>query len=216
MANMACLRDRVLAGSTLIVIGLTGGIASGKSTAARYLGERGATVIDADKLGHRAYDPGTPGFDKVVAAFGDEVVSDGQIDRRALGGKVFGDPAELKRLTDIVWPEILDLAKADIDAAKARGETIVVLEAAVLLEAGWEDEVDEVWVVTVEPAVAVERASARDGVDAAAVQARIDAQLSNDERVAKADTVIDNSDSETALLGALDREWQRLEGKGAM
>ena len=199
----------------MIVIGLTGGIASGKSTVARYLGERGASVIDADKLGHRAYDPGTPGFDKVVAAFGEEVVSEGQIDRRALGGKVFGDPSQLRRLTDIVWPEILDLAKADIDAAKARGETIVVLEAAVLLEAGWGTEVDEVWVVTVEPEVAVGRASARDGVDAAAVQARIDAQLSNAERVAEADTVIDNSGSKTELLAGLDREWQRLEAKAA-
>ena len=216
MANIAgFLRPNALEGSTLIVIGLTGGIASGKSTAARHLGEHGATVIDADKLGHRAYDPGTPGFDKVVAAFGDEVVSDGQIDRRALGGKVFGDPTQLKRLTDIVWPEILDLAKADIGAAKARGETIVILEAAVLLEAGWEDEVDEVWVVTVEPEVAVERASARDGVDAGAVQARIDAQLSNGERVAKADTVIDNSGTEATLLGALDRQWQRLQAKVA-
>ncbi len=216
MANIAGFsRPNALEGSTLIVIGLTGGIASGKSTAARHLGERGATVIDADKLGHRAYDPGTPGFDKVVAAFGDEVVGDGRIDRRALGGKVFGDPAQLKRLTDIVWPEILDLAKADIGAAKARGETIVILEAAVLLEAGWEAEVDEVWVVTVEPEVAVERASARDGVDAAAVQARIDAQLSNGERVAKAHTVIDNSGTEAMLLGALDREWQRLQAKVA-
>lgn len=202
-------------GTTLIVIGLTGGIASGKSTAARHLGERGATVIDADKLGHRAYDPGTPGFDKVAAAFGPEVVSDGQIDRKALGGKVFGDPAQLKRLTDIVWPEILDLAKADISAAKARGASVVVLEAAVLLEAGWEDEVDEVWVVTVEPAVAVERASARDGVDAAAVQARIDAQLSNAERTPKADAVIDNSGAEADLLSALDREWQRLQKETA-
>ena len=84
-----------------------------------------------------------------------------------------------------------------------------------LLEAGWEDEVDEVWVVTVEPEVAVQRASARDGVDAAAVQARIDAQLTNAERTARADTVIDNSGTEAALLGALDREWQRLKAKVA-
>ena len=195
----------------MIVIGLTGGIASGKSTAARHLGERGATVIDADKLGHRAYDPDTPGFDKVVAEFGLDVVDDGKIDRKALGGKVFGDPAALKRLTDIVWPEILELAKKDIGRAGRRGASVVVLEAAVLLEAGWEDQVDEVWVVTVEPAVAVERASARDGVDAAAVQARIDAQLSNAERIAKAGTVIDNSGTEAELLTALDRQWERLQ-----
>ena len=195
----------------MIVIGLTGGIASGKSTAARHLGERGATVIDADKLGHRAYDPDTPGFDKVVAEFGLDVVDDGKIDRKALGAKVFGDPAALKRLTDIVWPEILQLAKADILRAGRRGASVVVLEAAVLLEAGWEDQVDEVWVVTVEPAVAVERASARDGVDAAAVQARIDAQLSNAERIAKAGTVIDNSGTEAELLSTLEQAWERLQ-----
>ena len=195
----------------MIVIGLTGGIASGKSTAAAYLAERGAAVIDADKLGHRAYDPDTPGFDKVVAEFGLEVVSDGRIDRKALGAQVFGDPAQLKRLTDIVWPEILALAKTDINRARYRGASVVILEAAVLLEAGWEEQVDEVWVVTVEPAVAVQRASARDGVDAAAVQARIDAQLSNAERIAKADTVIDNSGTEAAFLAALNREWQRLQ-----
>ena len=195
----------------MIVIGLTGGIASGKSTAAEYLAEHGAFVIDADKLGHRAYDPDTPGFDKVVAEFGLDVVNDGQIDRRALGAKVFGDPAQLKRLTDIVWPEILALAKAEIRRAATKSETVVVLEAAVLFEANWQQEVDEVWVVTVDPAVAVQRASARDGVDAAAVQARIDAQLSNAERIAKADAVIDNSGTQTELAAALDREWQRLQ-----
>ena len=200
-------------GTALIVVGLTGGIASGKSTAARYLEERGATVIDADKLGHRAYDPGTPGFDKVAAAFGPEVVSGGRIDRKALGAKVFGDPAQLERLTDIVWPEILGLAKVEIDAARKNGSDVVVLEAAVLLEAGWETEVDEVWVVTVGPEVAVARASARDGVDAAAVQARIDAQLSNAERTAKADTVIENAGTLPELQDSLDAAWQGLKAR---
>lgn len=194
----------------MIVIGLTGGIASGKSTAARYLGEKGATVIDADKLGHRAYDPGTPGFDKVAAAFGPDVVKGGQIDRRALGGKVFGDPAQLKRLTDIVWPEILALAKAEIEVARGSDAAVVVLEAAVLLEAGWQREVDQVWVVTVTPATAIARASQRDSVDAKAIQARIDAQLSNAERTAQANVVIDNSGTEAALTAKLDEAWNQL------
>ena len=195
----------------MVVIGLTGGIASGKSTAARYLAEKGAHMIDADKLGHRIYEAGRPAFDKVVAAFGDDVVGeDGEIDRRVLGGKVFGSPELLKRLTDIAWPEILAMATEEISQARRQGATIVVLEAAVLLEANWQSDVDEVWVVTVEPEVAIARATARDGVDEAAVQARIDAQLSNAERVALADVVIANGGSEAELLSKLDAEWQRL------
>jgi phosphopantetheine adenylyltransferase/dephospho-CoA kinase len=196
----------------LIVIGLTGGIASGKSTAARHLGERGAVVIDADKLGHRVYEQGRGAFGKVVQAFGDDVVgADGEIDRKVLGGKVFGDPLQLTRLTDIVWPEILAMAKDEIEEARAAGEAVVVLEAAVLLEANWQDDVDEVWVVTVTPEVAIERATARDGVDAEAVQARINAQLSNAERVEEADRVIDNSGVEAELLAQLNAAWQELE-----
>lgn len=195
----------------MVVIGLTGGIASGKSTAARYLAEKGAHMIDADKLGHRVYEAGRPAFDKVVAAFGDDVVGhDGEIDRRALGGMVFGSPEELKRLTDIAWPEILAMAIEEIGHARKDGASVVVLEAAVLLEANWQSDVDEVWVVTVEPELAIARATARDGVDEAAVQARIDAQLSNAERVAQADVVIDNGGSEAELLGKLDAEWKRL------
>ena len=195
----------------MVVIGLTGGIASGKSTAARYLAEKGAHMIDADKLGHRVYQAGRPAFDRVVAAFGDDVVGDdGEIDRRALGGKVFASPEQLKRLTDIAWPEILAMATEEIGEARRLGASVVVLEAAVLLEANWQSDVDEVWVVTVEPEVAIARATARDGVDESAVQARIDAQLSNPERAALADVVIENGGSEAELLSKLDAEWQRV------
>ncbi|MEZ5557540.1 MAG: dephospho-CoA kinase [Pseudomonadales bacterium] len=195
-----------------MIIGLTGGIASGKSTAARYLGARGAYVIDADKLGHRAYEPDTAAFAAVVGAFGKDVVaSDGQIDRRVLGGKVFGDPAALKRLTDIVWPEIRRLAELEIAGARrAEPDRPVVLEAAVLLEAGWQDMVDEIWVVLVAPEVAVARATRRDGSDAESVQRRIDAQLTNAERRAGASVVIDNSGTEAELEAQLDREWLRV------
>lgn len=168
-------------------------------------------MIDADQLGHRVYETGRPAFDKVVAAFGDDVVgNDGEIDRRILGGKVFGSPEQLKRLTDIAWPEILAMAKHEIGQAGTNGAPIVVLEAAVLLEANWQSDVDEVWVVTVEPEVAIQRATTRDGVDEAAVQARIDAQLSNAERIARADVVIDNGGAESELLAKLDAEWERL------
>ena len=196
-----------------MIIGLTGGIASGKSTVATTLQGWGAYVIDADKLGHRAYVKGTDAFHKVVAQFGEDIVgADGEVDRRALGAKVFGEGGSLKQLTDIVWPAIYDMAAAEIkQSLESNPNTVVVLEAAVLIEAGWQSLVDEIWVTTVDPSTAIERASARDGVDADAVQARIDAQLSNAERTAEAAVVIDNSADEPQLLAQLENHWKNLQ-----
>ena len=199
----------------LIVIGLTGGIASGKSTVARRLGALGAHVIDADALGHRAYEPGAGAYQSVIDSFGDDVVAaDGTIDRGALGQKVFGKPEELERLTGIVWPAIREMASAEMEAVRSEASVpAVVLEAAVLLEAGWQDLVDEVWVTVVERATAVERAVARSGLAPEQVEARIDAQLSNDERKAQAQVVIDNSGDESALLERVDALWSELRAR---
>ena len=198
----------------MTVISLTGGIASGKSLASAYLGEKGAHLIDADKLGHRAYEPDTQAFAQVMATFGEDVVgADGQIDRKVLGGKVFAEEGALTRLTDIVWPEIRRLAEAEIEETRqAQPGKTIVLEAAVLFEAGWDDIGDEVWVITVDPETAISRATARDGVDREAIQQRIDAQLSNDERASRAGVVISNDGTEADLKAALDREWTRLGG----
>lgn len=180
---------------------------------ARELARRGAHVIDADRLGHRVYEPGTRAHAAVVAAFGPEVsAADGSIDRAALGARAFGKPEQLRRLTDIVWPEIRRLAEAEIAALRVeRPAAIVVLEAAVLFEAGWEPLVDEIWVVIVERATAIARAVARGGLSAAAVEARIDAQLSNEARRARADVVIDNGGDEAALGVQIDTQWRRLQ-----
>ena len=195
-----------------MIIGLTGGIASGKSTAARHLASLGAHVIDADRLGHRAYEPGTGAYQAVLDTFGTDVrAQDGSIDRRALGAKVFADGGDLKRLTDIVWPEIRRLAVDDIASARAADpHAVVVLEAAVLLEAGWQSAVDETWVVVVDRDTAVARATARDGADEASVQARIDAQLSNGERTAHATVVVHNAGTEAEMTAQLDAQWARL------
>ena len=191
------------------VIGLTGGIASGKSTAARYLESLGAKVVDCDRLGHRAYDPGALSFDAVRKTFGEEVVDDdGLIDRAVLGGKVFGKPGEMKKLTDIVWPEIGRLAQAEIEAGQPGG--ITVLDAAVLFEAGWTEGLDEIWVVVADPDTATERAMARNGLSAEALRKRIAAQLSNNERAARADVVIDNSAGLDSLHAQLETHWRRL------
>ncbi|NKB97636.1 MAG: dephospho-CoA kinase [Pseudomonadales bacterium] len=199
-------------GSSRLIIGLTGGIASGKSTAAKLLGTFGAHVIDADKLGHRAYLQGTEAFDQVVATFGADVIGeDGEIDRAALGSKVFGAGNRLDELTAIVWPAIRRMAEEEIATTQADDKNrCIVLEAAVLLEAGWQDIADEVWVTVVDREVAIERASARDGSDRGAVQARIDAQLSNEERTAAANRVIDNSKDEAHLTTQLEQLWQEI------
>ena len=123
----------------------------------------------------------------------DIVGADGKVDRKVLGGKVFGKPDELRRLTAIVWPEIRRMANEQTTAALAEDpQRVVVLEAAVLLEAGWQKGLDEVWVVIVEPDIAVQRAMARDGMDEDAIRKRLAAQTTNAERIAAADVVIHN------------------------
>lgn len=194
------------------IICMTGGLASGKTTASELLQSRGAEIIDADKLGHRAYDPGTQAYLKVIEAFGQDIVAaDHQIDRRALGGKVFGKPEELEKLTNIVWPEIRRLAELEIAGYEATyPNAIVVLEAAVLFEASWEDIGDEIWVLAVDREVAVARAMARDNADRAAVESRIDSQLSNEERIARATTVIYNNGDQESMIEQLEAEWLRV------
>ena len=195
-----------------MIIGLTGGIASGKSTAAKFFAAKGAFVIDADILGHHAYLKGSQAFHAVVATFGEDIIGeDGEIDRRALGGKVFGDTDKLKSLTDIVWPAIRTLAEDKIQEIQAAEPArVIVLEAAVLLEAGWQTLVDQIWATVVDPEIAVARASARDGLEPQAVQARIDAQLSNAERTAAASQIIDNSGTEDALERQLETLWSQI------
>ncbi len=197
----------------LHVIGLTGGIASGKSTVARFFRDREIPVIDADVLGHRTYEPGTDTFASVVRTFGDELVApDGGIDRKALGAKVFGKPDELKKLTDIVWPGIRRLANEQLSELETAGNELAVLEAAVLFEAGWEDLCGEVWVVVVDAGHAVERLAERNGLDEGAARARIASQLSNAERTARADVVIENNATLADLESRISEAWNELQG----
>lgn len=196
----------------MAVICITGGIASGKSTATKFLAEKGAVVIDADRLGHETYASGSPANDKIAARFGSEVrSSSGEIDRKLLGQIVFQDPTKLKELTDIVWPEIRKLAEQRIgkalDEEPARH---VVLEAAVLIEAEWEDLGDEVWVVVVDPEIAIARCIARDNLERSAVEQRISAQLSNNERIRYAHRVFKNDSDEEALIEQLEEAFYAI------
>ncbi len=195
-------------------IGLTGGIASGKSTVVEALRGLGAETIDADRLGHQTYEPGTGTFKAVVEAFGDELVAeDGTIDRRVLGGKVFGKPDELKRLTDIVWPGIRALAAAELERLAEAGTAVAVLEAAVLIEAEWQDLVDEVWVVSVAPEAARDRLMARNDMSAEDADARIASQISNQERLAHADVVIETDCPIEEVRGRVEAAWNELNAR---
>jgi dephospho-CoA kinase len=192
------------------VIGLTGGIAAGKSTISDALLESGAAVIDADKVGHEAYLPGTETHHALVASFGGEILADdGQIDRRKLGAIVFSDPAQRQRLQDIVWPRMKEMMRGRLKELAAQDTQVAVIEAAVLLEAGWQDLVDEIWVVQVPESVAMQRLMARNGFSAEDAQSRIRAQLSNEERARQASVVIDNTgtieDAKTQVSALLAR-----------
>nr|CAG4644061.1 EOG090X0864 [Lepidurus arcticus] len=166
------------------VIGLTGGMASGKTSIAKRLEGLGAAIVPCDQLGHQAYLPGTECQKTLIEAFGNTILaSDGTINRKALGAIVFSDKEALKHLNEIVWPAIADLAKKEIEKAKDKGTQIVVLDAAILLEAGWDKICQEVWVTFVPPEEAVRRAVARDRLTVEAAEKRLAAQMTNVERL---------------------------------
>jgi dephospho-CoA kinase len=192
------------------VVGLTGGIGSGKSAASAILGELGATIIDADKVGHQVYEPGTPCWHDLVEVFGEGIVaSAGGIDRKKLAARVFADPLSLQRLNALVWPRIAEVIRERIAAMRARGvRAPIVVEAAVLIEAGWQALVDEVWVVTASRERAIERVVATRGLSRAEVERRIDNQISHAKRVAGAACVIRNDGSLDELRAALERCWR--------
>ncbi|CAN9492874.1 unnamed protein product [Ophioblennius macclurei] len=173
------------------VIGLTGGSGSGKSSIAKRLEALGAVPIDCDKLGHEVYQPGTAAYHKVLKEFGSDILNeDKTINRRELGRRVFGNQERLKALTDIVWPEIALLAKSQINQARDEGKQVCVLDAAVLLQAGWTDLVHEIWVTIIPEEEAVSRITERDGVSREDALRRLQSQWSNSKLVEHANVVL--------------------------
>ena len=192
----------------MFIIGLTGGIGTGKTQVAKSLEELGAAVVNADLLGHEIYKPQTEGWREVAAAFGERVVGpDGEIDRRALGGIVFSDEDALRRLNAITHPRIYALAAERLDALKRQGAGAAALEAALLIEAQWTGLVNEVWVVTSPEADVIERLRERNGMDADTARARIRSQMPQAERAARADAVLENSGSLEELAADVRKLW---------
>ena len=194
------------------VIGLTGGIGSGKSTAAQMLGELGAEVIDADKVGHKIYLPDTPAWREIVAAFGDGVLAaDRSIDRTRLGPIVFADPQALQTLNRITHGKIYAFIQGQIDYMRQQQTArVVVVEAAILLEAGWRSLVEQLWVVAASIDVVIPRLKAYKNISEDQARARIAAQLSNEERIAQADKVIWNDHGIAELRQVVEGAWRSL------
>lgn len=193
------------------VIGLTGGIGSGKSTVSQFLAELGAVIIDADKVGHEVLKPYTKVWQELVATFGREILTpDGEIDRKKLAKIVFGNPEALAQLNRITHPRIEKKAKAQLEAYRRQGVDVVVLEAPLLVEAGWTSFIDEVWVTTASEATVLKRTRERTGLSKPEILARIRSQLSSDERVKHADVVINTDCSLDELRARVEKLWQRL------
>jgi dephospho-CoA kinase len=195
----------------MYVIGLTGGIGSGKSTVAQMLEQKGAALLSADAVGHEVYLPGQPAWQEVVDAFGRQVVAeDGTIDRKKLGAIAFGDPEQLRRLNAITHRRMKEMMRAKLEEERARGAEIAVLEAALLFDAGWDDLTDEVWVTLVPSEVAAERTAERSGLSVEEALSRIKAQMSNEERVARSQVIIDTDCPLERTRQQVDEEWRRL------
>ena len=194
------------------VIGLTGGIGSGKSTVSQFLAELGAVIIDADKIGHEAFKPNTEVWQEIVAAFGRQILTpNGDIDREKLGKAVFENPESLSRLNQIMHPRMYETVKAQIEEYRRQGVDVVVLEAPVLLEAGWTSLVDEVWVTVASEVAVLRRLEERTGLSQAESLARIRSQLSSEERIRHANVVIDTDCNLSKLKAKVGKLWQKLQ-----
>ena len=192
----------------MLVIGLTGGIGTGKTEVSRILADLGAEIINADALGHQAYEPQTETWRQVVEAFGEDILSEtGEVDRRKLGPIVFADERALKRLNAIVHPRIRQMIVERLDDLGAKDLGAVVVEAALFIEAGWTPLADEMWVTSAPEETVIERLRARTGLDENAIRARIDSQMPQQERLKHADVIVENDGSLDTLRGRVKRLW---------
>ena len=199
----------------MLVVGLTGGIGSGKSEVARMLKALGAEIIDADQVGHDAYQPHTEAWEAVVEAFGQRVLdSNGQIDRKMLGTIVFSDPKSLARLNAIMHPRMYTMIKERLKLQQTQDSKVTVVEAAVLIEAGWIPLMDEVWVTDAKEDVVIERVRQRSNLPEDEIRRRIRSQLPGHERNIQATVVIHNNEGLEALHQRVQELWDsRIKGR---
>ena len=208
-------RPRVTAGPfsfsdyslSMRVIGLTGGIGCGKSLAAQYFAELGALVIDADQLARAAIERGSDGFDEVVALFGDSILKDGNIDRRALGDLIFKDPISKTKLENIIHPFVR--REFEEAVASLKGDQVLVYEIPLLVETNAHEKFDLVITVESEMENRIARLRGR-GMHISEIEGRVAAQATREQRIEVADFLIENDGSEDELLRQVENIWDSL------
>lgn len=192
------------------VIGLTGGIASGKSTVAKMLEKRGARVLDADQLSREAVTPCRPAYHSIVQTFGEGILNpDRTIDRKALGEIVFADPVARKRLEGITHPAIRVLAEEKLEELRREGCGIAFYMAPLLIEAGATSRVDEIWVVFADRETQIERLVSRDGISRHEALQRLAAQMPMEEKAKYGKVVIDNTGTPEELEQRVREAWAK-------
>jgi dephospho-CoA kinase len=195
----------------MLVIGLTGNLGTGKTEVAQILAELGAVVINADELGHELLQLSTRAYTEIVAAFGKSILKhNGEIDRKKLGQLVFDDPAALNKLNRITHPRIYEIVRQKIGEYRQSGAGVVVLEAALLIEAGWKPLLDQVWVTTAPEATILERLKKARGLSQEQILARLKAQMPQKEKMKQTDLVINTDCPIDELRARITELWHGL------
>jgi dephospho-CoA kinase len=202
----------MIAGKTLR-IGLTGGIASGKSTVSNFLAELGAKIIDTDKIARELVQPGSPALQAICKRYGDAILNrDGSLRREGLAEIIFANPGEKKWLESLLHPLIKNRAAELAQMAAAEGAPAVVFDVPLLFESEWNEPVDAIWTVYVSPVVQRERLKLRDGFTDDEVSARLDAQWPIDEKAKRSDVVINNEGTPAETCQQVTAAWRVLQG----
>jgi dephospho-CoA kinase len=195
----------------MLVIGVTGSFGTGKSTVCEILAQLGVAVVNADALGHELLQHGSEVYEELIAAFGKDIVAkDGNIDRKILAEVAFKNKKAQTRLNLIMHPRLYRIVKDKIESYRKRGDSVVVIEAALLIEAGWETLVDQVWVTVAPETVILERLKSQRGFQEEQVLARLRTQMPSDDKIKHADVIISTNCSREELKVKVTGLWQKL------
>jgi len=209
------MKQNSILGGRFMVIGITGGIASGKSTISKFLEGMGAYIIDADEIGREVVQKGEKAYNEIVRYFGSDVLlNSGEINRKKLGNIVFSEPEELKVLNDITHPEIVKRISEKIDDLKKAGVKAIIIDAAILIEMGLNKYCDKIWFIQTNKETQLSRLMERDRFDSKNAQNRIKRQHGNEKNIAFADVIINNDKPLEKIREEVKEIWDKtIEGK---
>lgn len=195
----------------MFVIGLTGGIGTGKTLVSNILSSLGASLINADKIGHKIYEPNSDGWIEVIKTFGKEILNENQeIDRKKLGSIVFKDKKYLDQLNSITHPRIYSEIGSELEINSNNGVKVSVVEAALLIEANWTSIANQVWITVAKENTIYNRLETRDGLNIEAIKSRISSQMPSKEKLKFADVIIENDSSIKDLETKVKYYWKKI------